>query len=375
MLSRTAPGRTVGAFPGAAPGAGSPGSAGQGGGGRPVAEHGAEDLSGAADDGGRRVLGQPHGRAEAPGEAVGDVGPQRTAAGEHRALAQGAADRAVPVLPPHGLHHVEDRTDQGDGQRRRVQVAEPGLGLPGVGDPAADEEGDLGELGAHVDDEQRACVARSGVRGGGPGAAEDEDARRSETGEELPRGVAVDGAGEDGVAEDDDAVRAVGAEGGVGDAAEEPPAGLGVDDASAPDGPLGAPVEGEAGAVEEVAAAEERVGDQAVAGHPGPGAGAAEVQGESPGGHGPAAEPAVSVAHPERPGPTPGPGPLGPTSVTKRSGTLAEGAGDLAERPALFAGTARRRDGTTASLSVVRRTHRPSPPVGRPQPSTHPSAR
>ncbi|WP_237528059.1 hypothetical protein, partial [Streptomyces sp. SID2119] len=71
----------------------------------------------------------------------------------------------------------------------------------------------------------------------------------------------------------------------------------------------------------------------------------------------------------------PGPGPLGPASVTKRSGTLPGGAGYLAERPALFAGPARRRDGTTASLSVVRRTHRPSPPAGRPQPSTHPSAR
>lgn len=88
------------------------------------------------------------------------------------------------------------------------------------------------------------------------------------------------------------------------------------EDAPAPDGPLGVPVAG---------LPQERVHDRTAAGHPGPGAGAAEVQGKSPGGHGPAAEPAVSVARPERPGLLTDPEPSGPASVTKRSGTFAPG--------------------------------------------------
>ncbi|SCE58878.1 hypothetical protein GA0115261_109032, partial [Streptomyces sp. OspMP-M43] len=92
------------------------------------------------------------------------------------------------------------------------------------------------------------------------------------------------------------------------------------------------------------AGAGERVENQPPSGHPGPGAGAAQVQGQPPGGRREArcvlgARCAQQlVAGPESRGGTPRPECPGAASVTKRSGALPPWARPRAERPSPLAG-------------------------------------
>lgn len=182
----------------------------------------------------------------------------------------------MPVLLPHLRDHVQHGADDGGGRPGRVEVVEPGLGLAGVADLPVDEHGRLGQPGTDVDDEQRPAGPRPGACGGGPRTVEGDDGRRPQTGDQFRRLGAVPGPGEDGVADHDHGAGAVRTQRRVGDTAEQPATGLGVDDAPPPDRTAGPVLR--TGVVADVG-----VGQDTVSGHPDAGAGAAEVEGEATG--------------------------------------------------------------------------------------------
>ncbi|MGC8918013.1 hypothetical protein AB7952_02125 [Streptomyces sp. PG2] len=138
-----------------------------------------------------------HGGVELPGEPVHQFGAQRAAPAEERPAAERLGGPVAGLVP----QQVGDRLADPGGEAPRgetavvpraevrgAEVRGAAIDAAGGGDDAVVQQGDLGELGPEVDDEQRAGEVGTGGEREGPDGVDREDGARAQVRPVPPRG-------------------------------------------------------------------------------------------------------------------------------------------------------------------------------------------